>query len=150
MTTLVFETLSTDLSQEFNLKLDNRYNVLGFYPYLYLHNSPSGTFTFEIMKDAVSLFSKSFTSADIKSSLSTANNYAHVFYPVLPNAPLLLEKGTYTAKLSCAFYSPSGSSFLGWIRQHEDLVNDLDYVPASDAENPFALKLKVLKQTSET
>jgi membrane-bound metal-dependent hydrolase YbcI (DUF457 family) len=142
MTTLVVHELVTELAQEFTLNLARRYDVAAFYPYLYMHNAPAGTFTFSILQGVTTIFSKAFTSADIKSALSTANNYAHVFYPVIPSDPLLLNSGDYTAKITASGYTFSVSSFLGWIQQHEDLNNELDYTPANDIENPLSMRIK--------
>jgi hypothetical protein len=150
VSTLVVETLKTELTHPFSLTLDVRYNIGALCPYLYMHNAPSGTFTFSIEDaDDVEVFSQSFTSADIKTALSTTDNFAHVFYPVVPESPLFLEKGSYTAILSASGYSANSVSFLGWVRQHEDLVNELDYTPDTDFENPLSLKIKVLKQGIE-
>jgi hypothetical protein len=146
VTTLLVETLKTELEQEIRLENYERYNIGAIIPYLYLHNAPAGTFTLEIISGATSLFSQSFTSNDIKLSLETVNNYAHVFYPIVPLIPIQLNAGTYKIKLSSSGYTVSGNSFLGWIRQHEDLNNKLDYVPASDSDNPLAIRLKVFKR----
>lgn len=146
MTNLLVETLKTELSQEIRLENQERYTIGAIIPYLYLHNAPAGTFTLEILSGVTSVFSQSFTSADIKTAIGTTDNYAHVFYPIIPQNPIQLDAGLYTIKLSAAGYSVLGSSFLGWIRQHEDLNNKLDYVPASDDENPLAVRLKVFKR----
>lgn len=146
MTTLIVETLKTELSQEIRLENQERYTIGAIIPYLYLHNSPAGTFTLEILSGVTSVFSQSFTSADIKTAIGTSDNYAHVFYPIVPQNPVQLDAGVYTIKLTAAGYSVSGSSFLGWIRQHENLNNILDYEPVSDSENPLAVRLKVFKR----
>jgi hypothetical protein len=146
VTTLLVETLKTELSQEIRLENQERYTIGAIIPYLYLHNSPVGTFTLEILSGVTSVFSQSFTSADIKTAIGTSDNYAHVFYPIVPQNPVQLDAGVYTIKLSAAGYNALGSSFLGWIRQHENLNNILDYEPVSDSENPLAVRLKVFKR----
>ena len=146
MTTLLVETLKTELEQEIRLENSERYNIGAIIPYLYLHNAPSGTFSLEILSGVTSVFSQSFTSSDIKTAIGTSDNYAHVFYPIVPQNPVQLDAGVYTIKLTASGYTALGSSFLGWIRQHENLNNILDYVPASDDENPLAVRLKVFKR----
>lgn len=146
MTTLLVETLKTELSQEIRLENQERYTIGAIIPYLYLHNSPVGTFTLEIISGVNSVFSQSFTSADIKAVIGTSDNYAHVFYPIVPQNPVQLDAGVYTIKLTASGYMALGSSFLGWIRQHENLNNKLDYEPVSDDENPLAVRLKVFKR----
>ncbi len=145
MTTLLVEPLITTLSQDFNLKNDTRYSIGAFIPYIYMHNAPAGTFTLSIIKSAVTVFSQSFDCTDIKTSLTTTDNYAHVFYPVIPVPDIQLDKGLYTAEISSSGYTYSSGSFLGWIKQFEDLNNILDYTPSNDGENPLALRLKVFK-----
>lgn len=144
MKLLVEELGSVDLEQEIRLERSDRYHIGALSPYIYMHNSPSGTFTITLKRGIETIFSKSFTSAEIKTALGTTNNYAHVFYPIIPDNPIQLESGLYTVVLSSSGYSKTISSFLGWIRQHEDLNNTLDYVPDSDFQNPFAIRLKIL------
>jgi hypothetical protein len=146
VTTLVIETLVTELSQEIKLSGEERYSIGAIIPYIYMHNSPSGTFALKIMSGVSELFSQSFTSSDIKASIPTSNNYAHVFYPVVPTSPIQLDRGTYTVKITASGYAPTSVSFLAIIRQHEDLNNKLDYVPLTDDENPLAIRLKVYKR----
>jgi hypothetical protein len=143
VTTLVVQKLDNELIQDFRLKLDERYNVGGIYPYIYMHNAPAGTFTIQIIKGVTVLASKSFDCDDIKSALDTTDNYAHSFHPVLFDSPTQLGRGLYSLRLSSSGYSPTESSFIGWTQQHEDLNNILDYTPGSDAQNPLAFKLKI-------
>ena len=143
MSTLLVQKLETELAQELSYKLSDRCQIGAFYPYLYMHNAPSGTFTIELLNsDDDAVMTKSFTSADIKASLSTSNNYAHVFYPIIPTNPIQIEYGNYTIKLSASGYSPSDSSYLGWIQQHENIQNIMDYAPAFDTQNSLAIRIK--------
>ena len=143
---LLVETLETELSQDFTFSNESRYNIGAIIPYLYLHNAPSGTFQIELIKDSVTLYSETFTSSDIKASVPTVHNYVHIFYPIVPDHPIYLEKGSFTVKLSASGYSVSSSSFIGWIRQFEDLNNILDYIPADDGHNPLATRIKVYER----
>ena len=147
MSVLVVETLgSIPLEQEFRLALESRYNIGAFIPYLFMFNAPVGTFTFSIIdSDSNTVFTQDFTSTDIKQALNTSDNYAHSFHPIIPENPCLLERGLYTARLSASGYTTVGGH-LGWIRQHEDLNNVLDYTPLTDADNPLALRLKIYEQ----
>jgi hypothetical protein len=110
-----------------------------------MNNAPAGTFTLSIKSGATTLCSKSFTSADIKTSLGTVNNYAHVFYPIVFDSPSFLGRGSYDVVLSASGYTGTNSSFIAWIQQHENLNNELDYEPLTDDENPLALRLKVYR-----
>ena len=144
MTQLLVEPLAIDeLTQEIRLRRSERYQIGAFIPYLYLHNAPLGTFNFIVEKNSIILFQKSFTSADIKTSMGTTSDYLHCFYPIIPTNPVQLESGLYTLKLTSTGYSNSSTSFIGWIRQFEDLNNTLDYVPLDDDHNPLAIRLKI-------
>ena len=145
MSTLLVDQLKTELTHEIRLTSLSRVHISALYPYLFLYNSPVGTFTLSILKDAVTIFSQSFDSAAIKISMATTDDYAHVFYPVIPPNPLPIEAGLYTIKLSATGYNPSESSYLGWIKQHENVQNNLEYTPVNDTYNPYAIRIKVFK-----
>jgi hypothetical protein len=147
VSTLLVETLRISLSQEFSITDEDRHQIGAFIPYIYMHNAPAGTFIFSVKNSAnVTIFSKSFTSIDIKASLNTSLDYAHVFHPIIPTDPIQLEKGNYIFTLSSSGYTNSSSSFLGWIRQYESLNNILDYEPTDDGQNPLATRLKVYER----
>lgn len=144
MTTLVCQKLVSTLTQEIRLANDVRYNIAAMCPYVLMIGAPAGTFTLSISNGA-NIASKTFTCADIKSSLSTVNNYAHTFHPVIFDNPVFLERGNYDIILSASGYTPGPSSFIGWIQQHEDLNNELDYESLTADKNPLALRLKVYR-----
>ena len=146
MSQLLVETLTTELSQEINYDSDERCSIACFIPYIYFHNAV-GSFTFEIESDYGVIFSKSFTAQDIKDSIPSTANYAHVFYPIIPTNPVQIERGSFTFRLIAgAGYSVTQSSFIGWIKQHEDIQNRMSYNPASDNENTFAIRFKMYKE----
>lgn len=145
MTTLQVQTLVSELVQDFNINLDERYHLGAVIPYLYLHN-PSGTFTIEIKQGSTVISSKSLTVAQIKSAIPTTDNYAHVFTPFIFDAPVKLERGSYSLRLSASGYSNSAASFLGWCQQFEDIQNEMDYIPFDDSENSLAFRLKIYKE----
>lgn len=143
MSTLLVQELTTELSQELRYSLSKRCQIGAFIPYLYMHNAPAGTFIIDLLNsDDDIIMSKSFTCSDIKTSLSTSDNYAHVFYPIIPTSPIQIEYGTYTIKLSASGYTYSSGSYLGWIQQFENIQNIMDYVPADSTENSLALRIK--------
>lgn len=149
MSTLLVRPLYSGqiISDEYTYDLSERVNVGGFYPYLYLHGAPAGTFTFEVSNIHGVIFSKSFTSADIKASLPTLDDYLRVFYPVIPDSPVQMDKTPFTCKLFAdGVYSYNGGGFIGWVQQFEDIQNEMDYIPLNDDQNPLALRWKVLKE----
>lgn len=146
MSTLIVEVLETEISQPWEFYLRKPNLVVGFYPYLYIQNAPAGTFTWSIEKSGQTVFSKSFTSADLKASLATINDHLHVWFPILPVTAMILGKGSYLTRLTATGYSATSTSFIGWIRQHENVYNEMDYQPSTDLENPLSLKMKTASQ----
>lgn len=146
MTTLIVDELITELFQDITYSSSERAIIASIMPYLMMYNAPTGTFTFSVLNGSTVLFSKTFTSADIKASLNTTSNYAHVFFPIVPTEQVELEKGTYRFKLTSSGYTFSESAYIGWIRQHEDLSLPLGYAPADDYSNPLSVRIKVYKR----
>lgn len=145
MTTLVVEELQTTLEQDFILELNRRYNVKAVRPYIYMHNAPSGTFTIKIKQGSEVLASKDFTSAEIKSDLSTSDNYAHIYKAIEFDEIIQLDKNTYTIELSSSGYTYSDSSFIGWVRDYENIYNNLDGSQTSLGTYPFGFQLFELR-----
>jgi hypothetical protein len=148
VSTLVCQTLNTELSQEINYNSSERLHIGCISPYLLLVNSPVGTFTLEMTGPNGVVFSKAFSSNDIKSSIGTVDDFAHVFYPVIPDYPIQIESGNYTIKLTASGYSASGTSFIGWIQQHENIQNEMTYIPVDDSQNSFSIRFKSYKEGS--
>lgn len=144
MTTLLVEELRTELIHEFLITKQFR-NVLGaIYPYIAMVGAPAGNFKIKFYRDNNLVFTRTFTSQDLKDSLESFKDNLHVWYPIIPEFPIQLNKGLYKVRLSATGYTYSGDSFIGWIRQHENLNNKLNYEPLNDAKNPLALRIKVL------
>ena len=141
MTKLVVDELKTTLSQTFTLTKNKRMTIEAIRPYIYMHNAPSGTFTLAVKSGGTTLASKTFTSAEIKTDLATSNNYAHLWKAITFTNPTQIENGEYELELSAAGYTYSETGYLGWIREHENLTNELAGTPISDIENPRAFQL---------
>lgn len=124
MTTLVVEELKSTLTQNITVNLNRRYQIEAIRPYIYMHNSPSGTFTLSLKEGAATLASVDFTSAEIKTNLSTSDNYAYLWKTLQFSDPVFVSKGSYSLVLSSSGYSFSESSYLGWIKEHENIFND--------------------------
>lgn len=148
MSTLVVQELKSgeNLEHVFKLGLSLRYPIAAFYPYLLMVNAPVGEFKFELLKAGNVLYSRLFTADDVKASLGTENDNVEVFFPIVPEYPIHLDRGLYTARLSATGYAFSFGSFIGWVQQHENLNNEMDYTPLFDTENPLALKMKQFKE----
>ena len=141
MTTLVLDELITTISQTMTVDHEKRIQIAGIRPYIYMHNAPAGTFTLSIKDGATTLASKDFTSAEIKSDLSTTDNYAHLWKRLVFDNPIQLTKKEYEIELSASGYSFSESGYIGWVREHENQFNRTSGTPISDLENPFSFQL---------
>lgn len=146
MSTLLVEELYSELNQDIAFNLDSRCHIGAIIPYIYIHNAPVGTFKLQMMKGSTLVFENIFTCDEIKASLNTSDNYAHVFYPVIPLTPTQIEKGTYTIKLSSTGYTFTSASYLGWCRQYENVQAILDFEPENDGQNPMAMRIKIYKE----
>lgn len=140
MSTLLVQTLYTQLEQEIEYTGENRAVMAAFIPYLYFHNVTGATFRFEIERDSVVIFSQEFTSAQIVSA--AGGQYAHVFYPIVPTNPVQLEAGVYKFRILAVSGYTAGLSFIGWIQQHQDTQNAMDYTPTDDSQLSFAIRFK--------
>lgn len=141
MTTLVVAPLRTDLSQTISVQENKIINLAGIRPYLYLHNSPTGTVDLNIKYSATTIATKTFDLAQVKTDLGTADDYMRVWYRVQFDDVVNLNEGQYDIELSSNTYSFSSSSYVAWVQEHEYLTNTLGYTPAGDQENPFSLQL---------
>jgi hypothetical protein len=146
VTTLVVNPIGASLEQEFTYNLNNRCHIGAFYPYIVMIGSPAGIFTCELIRSGDTLFSKSFASSDVKLSLGTTDNYAHAFYPIIPDSPIQIEKGLYKLKISTSGYSETTSSYMAWAQQFEDIQNEMSYTPSGIEQNSLAFRLKIYKE----
>lgn len=146
MSTLLVQELHTELVQEFRFRTSQRFIVGSFSPYLYIHGLPSGTFTFTVEKNGTEIFTHSFTAAELKTEMGLTSNYFHVFFPFLPDFPVLMERGGFTARVTASGYEYRNDSFIGWVQQFENTQNEMDYVPVTDDDRPLAMRVKIYKQ----
>lgn len=130
---LVVDELETTLSQTFTVFKNNRLDLVAIRPYILSHNSPAGTFTFKLLDGATTLFSDTFTAAELKTDISTANDYVRIWKNFSITVPTFLENGDYTLELSSSGYTYSDASYLGWIKEHEHLTNVITNDDATSA-----------------
>jgi len=141
--------LTDTLEQVFTYNLNKRAHIAAIYPYLLMHNAPTGTFKIQLIRDSVVLLEDEFTSSDIKVSVSTSSDYVHAFYPIIPLNPIQIEKGIYTLRLTAQDYIRTTNSYLGWCQQFEDIQNQISYAPTDDTKNSLAFRLKLYKEGTE-
>lgn len=142
MTTLVVDELQTTLTQNFTIDLNRRFELTAVRPYLLMYNSPSGTFTLSLKEGATTHASVNFTSAEIKSDLSTSNDYAYLWKTLQFSNPVFLSKGSYSLVLSSSGYTFSESAYLGWIKEHENIFNNtVDLSGVGSFDYPLSYQL---------
>lgn len=141
MTMLVVEELKSTLTQSFTVDLNRRITVAGIRPYIYMHNSPTGTFTLSLKEGATTHATVTFDSTEIKSDLVTSDNYAHLWKALTFVDPLQLSKGSFSLVLSSSGYSFSESSYLGWIKEHDNIFQTTDGNNNTDYNNPLSFQL---------
>ena len=101
-----------------------------------MYNAPSGTFTVNFKSGATTLATQSFTSADIKTDLSTTDNYAWLYKAIsFPNL-LAVKRGSYDIELTSSGYTYSAISFIGWVKSHENIFNDREDAFVDFTTNP--------------
>lgn len=135
MTQLVVNELITTLTQSVTFNHYRIHQVAGIKIKLLMFNAPAGTFTLSLKSGVTTLASSSFTSADIKTDLSTSDNYAWLYKAL--NIEIPLSPGAYDLELSASGYTPISSSFLGWVRSRENIFIEQSGTPDDFTQNPF-------------
>lgn len=139
---LAVSELVNALEQEFTYTKNVRTQVEAMRPYIYVHNSPSGTFYFDIIQDSTTIYTASFSSSDLYTALDTTDDYAHLFYKLDFGEEVYIDKGTYTLKMRHSGYSYSNTSWIGWVHMHDDPINEYTYsTPGTDNRLPLTFEL---------
>jgi hypothetical protein len=112
MSKLLVSELVTELKQNFTVIPEKRFNLVSLYPHLYLHNEPSGSFTFTLKKSSQTIFSKTVTASQIKSSIPNAQDFSHLWYPLIPDNDIYIESGDYSLELTHSGYTFNESAYL--------------------------------------
>ena len=148
MSYLVVDELKTTLTQTFTIEVNRRIKVAGIRPLIVMNNSPAGTFTLSLKSGATTLASQEFDSAEIKSDLSTSDDYAYLWKRLVFDNPVQISKGDYDLVLSSSGYTFSDGSYLGWIKEYDNVFNEITggVFPNSDWENPFSFQLFELRE----
>jgi hypothetical protein len=138
---LVFDVLKNQLTQELTLETAGRIQIAAFVPYLIASNLDLGLFRFTVTKNSVEIFNKTFSPDDLMASFD--ETYAHIYYPIIPDGPLPMESGVYQFNLSVVGgYAATANSFLGWVKQHEDIQTPFSYPVIGDAKKPYTIRIK--------
>jgi len=131
---------ATALIQTFKIKR-NRMHLQGIRPLLYLHNDPTGTFTFTLKDGSDVLDSESFNASDIKAGANFNDNEYHYGFFKLDFNAILNHDRLYTLELDSSGYTFSGSEYLGWIKEFENITNSFSDSIFSFHQKPFGYQL---------
>jgi hypothetical protein len=147
VTDLLVEEFVDELEQPFTWNFRTRAQLAAIMPYIYVHNNPAGAFTLSVLDSLDNLIAaESFDAADVYAAIEVdpgVRPYAHVHLPLLLASPKSLPPGEYKLKLESTGYTFSESSYLAWVKEHENLCVPLGYSPTSHAQNPMTYKLWV-------
>lgn len=136
------ETLrTTALIQEFTID-QYRLNLFAVRPLLLLYNDPVGTFTLSL-KDAGNIIAETDFDMDyLKSNAGFLDDQYHYGFFKIPMQAVLHKNINYTLELSSSGYTFDGSSYIGWIKEFEDITNTFtDDTIWSYREKPFGYQL---------
>jgi len=131
---------ATPLTQTFKIN-QNRLHLKAIRPWLYLHNDPSGTFTINVKDGSDLLDSVDFTINDLKVGASLNDNEYHKSFFKFDFDVILNHDRDYTIELDSSGYTYSGSSYLGWIKEFENLTNSFDETIWTFQQKPFGYQL---------
>lgn len=141
---VVFDTLNSKLEQRIDCTSTGRVQIAAIIPYLLVYNCQSGVFKFSVLKDSTEIFSKEFNLQDLKGNVT--ENFAHIYYPLVPGNPLPFEEGEYIFRLeTVSDYAATGNEFIGWIKQHEDEQLPMAYIPLGDGRKTYTIRFKEYK-----
>lgn len=140
MMKIVLDELKTTLTQKFTTV--EREQAYAIRPYLYLHNDPVGSFTISIKHGSTVLGQSTLTISEIKTEAGFADNQYHhgVFRFIFDPLVVLQARTEYNIELSASGYSYSDSSFIGWVKEFENLKNTFTDTISTDFDRPFSFE----------
>ena len=143
MTTLVVDELVSQLVQPIYIK--KKIKALAVKLHLYVHNMPTGSFKFQILKEGDLYAEFPFSCDDLKSSFGGTTSYFRVFFPFAVGSKINFEEGNYTLKITSTGYTYSQTSFLGWCKDWQGYFGDVTIVPESYLEFPYSFRIIELR-----
>lgn len=139
MSTLVVDELISDLTQPVILK--QKMMVGSIKLRLYVHNMPSGNFTFTIFKEASVYASFNFTCSSLRSSFSGSKDFFHVTMPFTFAGAAVFDRGEYVFKITHSGYSYSASSFIGWCKDFGGVFGGISDPEAEFTDYPYSFRI---------
>ena len=142
MTTLAVDRLISYLEQPITVRRDLLCASLR--AKLYVHALPSGTFTLKISRDSQIVSQVSFSSVNLQQKISTP--YVYFWGDFAFPATFHLTRGDYLIRLESSGYTFTDSSFIGWVKDFDELERDLTGEANDFSQYPFSFNLIEYKQ----
>lgn len=141
MTKIVVEELKTGLEQTFSTNYKMQINSLNYL--LYKDLNPSGNFYAEIWQGGAMIAqSVAVTSLDIEASTDSTNaNWYHGYYRFIFSGIAFVNRGNFTLKLTQSGYTFNENAYIGWVKPHDNIEIEIDYVVTEDRQNPFGVQI---------
>lgn len=144
MSKLIVTPLDSVLTQTF--QVEKRVQAVSVRPWLYFHNDPSGTFKIAIKSNGNEIASKELTMSEIKTMAGWNDNEYHHGFIKFDLSAILNINTNYDIELSADSYSNDSSSYIGWVKPHENLINTFEGVAPFDNYKPYGFQIWSFKQ----
>lgn len=134
---------SNTLTETISVPTGKTIVVGGIRLYLHYNNCSAGTFSLSIKSGANTVWSTTFTQAQILAAYGGGNNYFGVWYSVTLDQDITLMEGEYTINLtdSSGYTFTDDTDYLGWVKPHENRYISTDYTVSGINKLPFGLEI---------
>lgn len=142
MTTLAVDRLISYLAQPITVRRDIL--CAAFRAKLYVHNLPSGVFLISILKGAQVIMTIDFSSVELQQKLDIDDLYfwGDFAFPV----SFYLDRGDYQIRLESSGYVFNDGSFIGWVKDFDEINRDIIGEANDFSQYPFSFNLIEYKQ----
>jgi hypothetical protein len=137
LSTLAVDRLSSYFSQP--ITVDKDMACLALRAKMYVHDLPEGNFAFKIMQDATEVKSFPFTSLDLQQKLQLTDDYFWGDFAF--EGLFFLTRGEYQIRLESSGYTFQESSFIGWVKDFEEIGRRVIGDPFDFSQYPFSFNL---------
>jgi hypothetical protein len=144
MTTLIIDEFINEFIQ--TIRFDKRIKIGSIKARFYVHNMPSGVFTFQILKQNTLIIEESFTCSDLRDSFNGTENFFHVNFPLFLNKNLVLDRGNYEFKIISDGYTFSQNSFFSWTKDFQGVFGGFNDENVEFTEYPYSFRIIEIRQ----
>lgn len=137
MSTLVVDRLISYFSQP--IAVEREISCLALRAKMYVHDLPPGSFKFKIMRDATLIKAFPFTSLDLQQKLQITDDYFWGEFAF--DGLFFLPRGHYQIRLESSGYTFQESSFIGWVKDFEEIGRKVIGDAPDFSQYPFSFNL---------